>query len=89
MASDRLLLEELMVMDQFLHCLQENLVIWLQEKKPSSVKEAAELADKYALVRGRMSKSLSGGKPEKRREPTATVHGHNIEKSDHMVLSQS
>ena len=44
-------LENLIVMEQFLHCLPEDLCVWLRERKPESPQQAASLADDYVLVR--------------------------------------
>ena len=73
-------LEELMIMDQFIHGVPEELGIWLRERKPKSMQEAMEMADDYTLAR-RGNKTMSrkpfsgagGGLPnESRMEGRAT-----------------
>ena len=44
--------EELMVLDQFLAGMPEDLRVWLKERKPESLRQAMELADDYALAQG-------------------------------------
>ena len=44
-------LEELMILDQFIHGVPEELGIWLRERKPKSLQEAMEMADDYTLAR--------------------------------------
>ena len=44
--------EELMVLDQFLHGVPEDLRVWLKERRPGSLQQAMKLADDYALARG-------------------------------------
>ena len=38
-------------MEQFIQCVPEELAVWIKEKKPTSVRQAAELADTYTLAR--------------------------------------
>ena len=44
-------LEEVVLMEQFIQCVPEELAVWIKEKKPTSVRQAAELADTYTLAR--------------------------------------
>ena len=44
-------LEEVMLLEQFLQSVPAELGVWIRERKPRSVKEAAELADDYSLAR--------------------------------------
>ena len=39
------------LMEQFIQCVPEELTVWIKEKKPTSVRQAAELADTYTLAR--------------------------------------
>ena len=50
-ASQSIALEELMMLEQFLTGVPEDLQIWLRERKPTSLRQAATLADDYALAR--------------------------------------
>ena len=49
-ASQSIALEELVTIEQFLVGVPEDLRIWLREKKPNSLRQAATLADDYALA---------------------------------------
>ena len=51
--DQKMTVEELMVLDQFLAGVPEELRVWLKERKPESLKQAAELADDYSLARSR------------------------------------
>ena len=51
--DQKMMVEELMVLDQFLAGVPEELRVWLKERKPESLKQAAELADDYSLARSR------------------------------------
>ena len=44
-------LEELMILDQFIHGVLEELGIWLRERKPKSLQEAMKMAHDYTLAR--------------------------------------
>ena len=44
-------IEELMLLEQFLQCVPEDLAVWIKEKKPESLKQAAQLADDYMTAR--------------------------------------
>jgi len=44
-------LKELVMIEQFLVSVPEDLRIWLREKKPTSIRQAAGLTDDYALAR--------------------------------------
>ena len=50
--EQRMPIEELMVLDQFLAGVPEDLRVWLKERKPESLQRAMELADDYTLARG-------------------------------------
>ena len=59
-------IEELMMIDQFLHFVPEELAVWLMERKPQTLKKVAELADEYTLVvrsRSSLHKVPTGGHP--------------------------
>ena len=43
--------EEMILLEQFIAGVPEGLAIWLKEKEPKSLAQAAELADTYALAR--------------------------------------
>ena len=43
--------EEMILLEQFIAGVPEGLAIWIKEKEPKSLTEAAELADTYALAR--------------------------------------
>ena len=45
-------------MEQFIQCVPEELAVWIKEKKPTSVRQAAELADAYTLARNGDKKTL-------------------------------
>ena len=47
-----MVVEELMVLDQFLYGVSEDLRVWLKERRPGSLQQAMKLADDYALARG-------------------------------------
>ena len=51
--DQKMTVEELMVLDQFLAGVSEELRVWLKERKPESLKQAAELADDNSLARSR------------------------------------
>jgi len=53
-------LEELVTIEQFLVGVPEDLRIWLRERKPTSLQQAATLADDYALARRSSQRSNSG-----------------------------
>ena len=55
-------LEELTILDQFIHGVLEKLGIHLRERKPKSLQEAMEMADDYTLARrgGNMWSILHG-----------------------------
>ena len=50
-ASQSIALEQLITLEQFLAGVPEDLRIWLRERKPTSLRQAATLADDYALAR--------------------------------------
>ena len=52
MKDQKMLVEELMVLDQFLVGVPEDLRVWLKERKPGSLEQAIKLADDCALARG-------------------------------------
>ena len=56
-ASQPIALEELVKLEQFITGVPEDLRIWLQERKPNSLRQAAALADDYALARKSSQKS--------------------------------
>ena len=60
-ASQSIALEELVTIEQFLVGLPEDLRIWLRERKPTSLRQAATLADDYALAR-RSSQKFNSSK---------------------------
>ena len=49
--SQSIPLKELIMLEQFLTGVPEDLRIWLRERKPASLRQAATLADDYALAR--------------------------------------
>ena len=49
-ASQSIALEELVKLEQFITGVPEDLRIWLRERKPNSLRQAAALADDYALA---------------------------------------
>jgi len=49
--SQSVSLEELVTIEQFISGVTEDLQIWLHERKPTSLRQAATLADDYALAR--------------------------------------
>ena len=51
--DQKMTVEELMVLDQFLTGVLEELRVWLRERKPESLNQAAELAYDYSLARSR------------------------------------
>ena len=42
---------EVVILEQFLQCVPEDLRVWLRERKPESLAQAAELADDFVLAR--------------------------------------
>ena len=50
-ASQSIPLKELIMIEQFLAWVPEDLRIWLRERKPTSLHQAATLADDHALAR--------------------------------------
>lgn len=50
-ASQSIPLKELIMLEQFLTGVPEDLRIWLRERKPTSLRQAATLADDHALAR--------------------------------------
>ena len=44
-------LDQVIMLEQFLRCVSADLAVWIRERKPKSLKEAAVLADDYALAR--------------------------------------
>ena len=45
-------LRDLIILEQFLQGVPTDLSVWLKERKPTSAKEAAQMADDYILARG-------------------------------------
>ena len=50
-SSQSVPLKELVMLEQFIAGVPEDLQIWLRERKPESLRQAAALADDYALAR--------------------------------------
>lgn len=77
--------EELMMIDQFLHCVPEELAVWLMERKPKTLKEIAELADEYTLVRSRSNSrkapTSAGGQPIEKDKPDAEKGSRDLPRS--------
>ena len=77
--------EELMMIDQFLHCVPEELAVWLMERKPKTLKEIAELADEYTLVRSRSNSrkapTSAGGQPVEKDKPDAEKGSRDLPRS--------
>ena len=44
-------LKQVMLLEQFIMSVPEELAVWIEEKKPASLRQAAELADMYTLAR--------------------------------------
>ena len=89
-----LTLEGLTVLDQFLHCLPDDLVIWLRERKPKSVRQAAELADEYTMARGQTAPrrpQVDGNRGEKGKPmvPPAASYGQHNRKGGNPVTGWS
>ena len=61
-ASQRISLEELISIELFLLSVPDDLRIWLRERKPESLQQAATLADDYMLAR-KADKSFSFSRP--------------------------
>lgn len=51
-----------MLLEQFLQCVPEDLAIWIKEKKPESLKQAAQFADDYMTARNQ--KVTAPGTPQ-------------------------
>ncbi len=51
-----------MLLEQFLQCVPEELAIWIKEKKPESLKQAAQFADDYMTARNQ--KVIAPGTPQ-------------------------
>ena len=51
-----------MILEQFLQCVPEDLAIWIKEKKPESLKQAAQFADDYMTARNQ--KVIAPGTPQ-------------------------
>ena len=71
--------EELMVLDQFLAGVPEDLRVWLKERKPESLRQAMELADNYTLARG--TGRSAGRKSQAADLPTAGSTGGRADTS--------
>ena len=61
--SDDGMLEELVMIEQFLVRVPEDLRIWLRDRKSTSLWQAATLADGYALARWNSQRSQNSSKP--------------------------
>ena len=59
--SQSIPLKELIMLEQFLTGVPEDLRIWLRERKPTSLRQAATLADDHALAR--KSSQRNSGRP--------------------------
>ena len=77
-------LEELILIEQFMAGVPQDLTVWLRERKPKSLREAAEQADNYVAARkaegrsegsrGEFPQSARGGQQSDPR-PTVEVSG--------------
>ena len=56
-------LEELVLLEQFMGGLPEGLAVWLREKKPNFLQEAAEMADDYVTARKAEGRGVTQGDP--------------------------
>ena len=50
---------EIVILEQFTQSVPEGLRVWLRERKPGSVKEAAEMVDDYVLARKKEDKATT------------------------------
>ena len=84
-ASQSIGLEELVKLEQFISSVPEDLRIWLQERKPESLRQAASLADDYALAH----KSIQRVNPGRPTVPSPTNGSHQQESSANNGQGQS
>ena len=61
--SQSIPLKELIMLEQFLTEVPEDLQIWLRERKPTSLRQAATLADDHALARKSCQRNSGGPVP--------------------------
>ena len=66
-------IRELIVLEQFLSALPFGLHTWLRERKPSSIDQAASLAQNYLDARDRV-KEPSSGRHSRGREQSLVCH---------------
>ena len=78
--SQAMSLEELIMVEQFLQGMPDGLRVWLRERKPESLKQAAALADSYVLAR-RPESQLKREKPHSSEKCYHDSHGHQNESS--------
>ena len=73
-ASQSIVLKELIMLEQFLAWVPEDLRIWHCERKPTSLHQAATLADDHALARKICQRNSGGSVPP----PTSSTSGVHL-----------